>query len=162
MINEDLEALYVSELQEARSFEAQIADGTHAILENATDPALRETLGDQILQAKVHAKTVSALIEAHEATPEAHEDQAMQALLTETRRWCGAIGNATVRDAALIASAQRIGHYKIAVYGSLVAWAEQLGLGDADVLRRVLDEEKDADAALSDLAQRAINPHAVA
>jgi ferritin-like metal-binding protein YciE len=68
-----------------------------------------------------------------------------------------------LRDAGLIASAQRIEHYEIAVYGSLATWAKQLGLEeDVQVLLAILEEEKRMDESLSMLAKRMINPDAAA
>jgi ferritin-like metal-binding protein YciE len=61
-------------------------------------------------------------------------------------------------DACLIAGGQRVEHYEMAAYGTLVAWAEALGLGDAaDLLRETLDEEKAADEKLSGIAEGGIN-----
>ncbi|ARP95992.1 YciE/YciF ferroxidase family protein [Bordetella genomosp. 13] len=66
-----------------------------------------------------------------------------------------------LRDAGLIASAQRVEHYEIAVYGTMATWAEQLGLDDdMQTLPAILDEEKRTDQRLSELAKRAINPEA--
>jgi ferritin-like metal-binding protein YciE len=63
-----------------------------------------------------------------------------------------------VLDAGLIATAQRIEHYEIAVYGTLRTYAEQMGLDeDADLLQETLDEEKEADKALSELAIECVN-----
>jgi ferritin-like metal-binding protein YciE len=61
-------------------------------------------------------------------------------------------------DAALIAAAQAVEHYEIARYGSLIAWAKQLGRADcASVLQRTLDEEKATDRKLTDMAESAVN-----
>ena len=68
-----------------------------------------------------------------------------------------------LRDAGLIASAQRVEHYEIAVYGSLATWAEQLGLEeDLQALLGILEEEKRTDERLSTLAKRVVNPDAAA
>ena len=66
-----------------------------------------------------------------------------------------------LRDAGLIASAQRVEHYEIAVYGSLATWAKQLGLDeDVQALLAILEEEKRTDERMSMLAKRMINPDA--
>jgi ferritin-like metal-binding protein YciE len=65
-------------------------------------------------------------------------------------------------EAGLIAAAQAIEHYEIARYGTLVAWAEQLGLSEAaDLLEESLEEETDTDEILSEIAEAAINREAV-
>ena len=68
-----------------------------------------------------------------------------------------------LRDAGIIASAQRVEHYEIAVYGSLATWAKQLGLEeDLQALLAILEEEKRTDERLSRLAKRVVNPDAAA
>ena len=68
------------------------------------------------------------------------------------------MGDKEVMDAALIAAAQAVEHYEITRYGSLIAWAKQLGRGDcAAVLQRTLDEEKATDKKLTDMAESAVN-----
>ena len=68
-----------------------------------------------------------------------------------------------LRDAGLIASAQRVEHYEIAVYGSLATWAKQLGLDeDLPALLDILEEEKRTDESMSTLAKRVVNPDAAA
>jgi ferritin-like metal-binding protein YciE len=63
-----------------------------------------------------------------------------------------------VIDAGLIASAQAVEHYEIARYGTLIAWAEQLGLSDSPaLLRETLQEEKAADKKLTELAEANVN-----
>lgn len=158
----DLRSLYLAELQEARSFEDQIASTLETLIEQANDPDLRRTLEEDLPEARRHALALGAMIEGHGAPADEHSDQGMSALLAEARKWAGKIDDPTVRDAALIASAQRIQHYEIAVYGSLVAWARQLGLDDGDQLQKILDEERKADAKLTGLAVRSVNSSAMA
>jgi ferritin-like metal-binding protein YciE len=85
----------------------------------------------------------------------------MQAMLQEAERWASMIQDRDLRDAGIIASAQRVEHYEIAAYGSLATWAKQLGLGeDLQALLAILEEEKRTDERLSTLAKRMINPDA--
>jgi ferritin-like metal-binding protein YciE len=87
----------------------------------------------------------------------------MQAMLQEAEKWANMVQDRDLRDAGLIASAQRVEHYEIAVYGSLATWAKQLGLEeDLQVLLAILEEEKRTDERLSMLAKRMINPDAAA
>lgn len=158
----DLHSLYLAELQEARSFEDQIASTLETLIKHADDPDLRRTLEEDLPEARRHALALGAMIEGHGAPVDEHSDQAMSALLAESRKWVGEIDDPVVRDAALIASAQRIQHYEIAVYGSLVAWAKQLGLDDRDQLQKILEEEKKTDAKLTGLAIRSVNSSAMA
>jgi ferritin-like metal-binding protein YciE len=85
----------------------------------------------------------------------------MQAMLQEAEKWASMVQDRDLRDAGLIASAQRVEHYEIAVYGSLATWAKQLGLDeDVQALLAILEEEKRTDERLSRLAKRMINPDA--
>ncbi len=83
----------------------------------------------------------------------------MQRLVSEADKWAGMIEDRDQRDAGIIASAQRIEHYEMAVYGTLAAWAKQLGLGeDEKDLRAILMEEQAVDHKLTVLAEKEINP----
>jgi ferritin-like metal-binding protein YciE len=127
----------------------------------ASDPDLQRTLADDVAETRRHATLLSAMVERQGGEAGAHEDQSMRALIDEARDWAAQIDDPAVRDAAMIASAQRMQHYEIAVYGSLVAWATQLGLSDKEDLIAILTEEKMADARLSELALRSVNPRAL-
>jgi ferritin-like metal-binding protein YciE len=85
----------------------------------------------------------------------------MQAMIRDAEKWANTIRNPHLRDAALIASAQRIEHYEMAVYGTLSTWAKQLGLQeDLRTLHAILEQEKQADEKLTSLAKEAVNPSA--
>ena len=85
----------------------------------------------------------------------------MEAILREADRWAKMVQDPDLRDAGLIASAQRVEHYEIAVYGTLATWAKQLGLNeDLEVVHAILEEEKRTDEKLTEIAKRVINPEA--
>jgi ferritin-like metal-binding protein YciE len=157
----DLRSLYLAELQEARSFELLIGDAVGDLAAMAADPDLRRTLADDVAETQRHAARLARMIARRGGDADAHEDRSMRTLIDEARRWAAKIDDPAVRDAAMIASAQRMQHYEIAVYGSLVAWATQLGLPEKDDLIAILTEEKMADARLSELALRSVNPRAL-
>src|SRR5262249_16421707 len=105
---------------------------------------------------------LEALLRLHDA-PEAHTDQAMQALIRETEKMAKMVASNELRDAALIASAQKIGHYQIAAYGSAAALAGQLDLRDDQrELHLCLVEERGIDNLLSRVAKTEVNQHALA
>ncbi|WP_342644134.1 ferritin-like domain-containing protein [Rhodoligotrophos ferricapiens] len=99
------------------------------------------------------------MISAQAASVDEHTDQGIEALTTETKKMASFTEGGALRDAGLIASAQRIEHYEIAVYGTLASYAKALGLkNDAQILNGILEEEKDTDLILSDIAEGNITP----
>lgn len=158
----DLRSLYLAELQEARSFEDQIAVAVVALGRKAADPDLMTALDDCLVKTEAHSEALARILGDHGAPPRAHEDQAMHALLAEARQWADSIDDPAVRDAAMIASLHRVQHYQIAVYGSLAGWAQQLGLAEHGDLLSILEDEQLTDAKLSELAIRSVNAKALA
>jgi ferritin-like metal-binding protein YciE len=93
----------------------------------------------------------------------AHTDQAIEALINETEKMLSLLEGDDLRDAGLIASAQKLEHYEIAAYGTAAALAGQLELRDDQrMLHDSLEEEHKADAALTKLAKGEVNQAAVA
>jgi ferritin-like metal-binding protein YciE len=83
---------------------------------------------------------------------------AIDGIIDEADEVAGEVDDKQVLDAALIAAAQAVEHYEMTRYGTLVAWAKQLGRNDcASVLQKNLDEEKAADKKLNDIAERSVN-----
>jgi ferritin-like metal-binding protein YciE len=83
---------------------------------------------------------------------------AIDGIIEEAEDVAGEVAEKNVLDAALIAAAQAVEHYEMTRYGTLIAWAKQLGRSDcAEMLQRTLDEEKAADNKLTSLAQRFVN-----
>ena len=157
----DLRQLYLAELQEARSFEDQIASTLSELADKAGDEELKTFLQEDGPEAGGHRDRVAELLDNHGVASGEHEDQAMRAILSEALKWAERIDTPAVRDAALVASAQRIQHYEIAVYGSLASWAKEEGLDDdLGVLLSILNEEKMADGKLTELAKGSLNAEA--
>jgi ferritin-like metal-binding protein YciE len=103
------------------------------------------------------------MLQKHGADPRAHTDQAMQALLNETEKMMAIVKGADLRDAAVIASAQKVKHYGIAAYGTAAALAGQLDLcDDQRLLHESMEEEKETDAILTRLAKSEVNQAALA
>lgn len=157
---EDLKALYLSELQEACSFEAQFTEALPRFAEQAGNTTLRDYLSEEMTEARKHGEQLCGLLEVHDATGEIHTDGSMQAILREARHWAETIASPSVRDAALIASVQRVLHYAMAVHGSLASWAGQLGLEDEQILDNAVEEARRADARLTEIAQGLVNRQA--
>ena len=122
--------MYIAELQELVSMEGQLADELPRMAEVASHPSLKNILMHHREVTQVQRQRLESILQKHGANPRAHTDQAMQALVNETELMLGMLNGNDLRDAALIASAQKIEHYEIAAYGTAAALAGQLGLRD--------------------------------
>jgi ferritin-like metal-binding protein YciE len=155
--------MYLAELQELHSVEAQLVDALPRMADLAGHPELKNAIRTHFDETRSQQSRLDEILRRHKVDPREHVDQAMQAMLKETEKWAGMVQERDLRDAGLIASAQRVEHYEIAVYGSLATWAKQLGLEeDLQALHAILEEEKRTDDKLSTLAKRVINPDAAA
>jgi len=153
--------MYMAELQELRSVEAQLVEALPKMADMASHPELKQAIQTHLDETRWQQSQLDEILRRHGVDPREHVDQAMQAMLKEAEKWAGMVPDQDLRDAGLIASAQRVEHYEIAVYGSLATWAKQLGLQeDLQVLHAILDEEKRTDDKLSTLAKRVVNPDA--
>jgi ferritin-like metal-binding protein YciE len=151
--------LYVSELQELRSVEDQLLAALPGLAEMAASVELQATIGAQLGVTRLQRDRLDSLLQEHGAEPRAHRDESMLGLISEADRWARMVDAPDLRDACLIGSVQRIGHYQIAVYGTLASWAKQTGQeDDLAVLRTGLDQEKRADDVFSKLAKSIVNP----
>jgi ferritin-like metal-binding protein YciE len=93
------------------------------------------------------------------AKPEGVQCQAIQGILEEGREVMEEFAGGPALDAGLIAAAQAVEHYEIARYGALRSWAELAGLDEADeLLEQTLDEEKETDQLLTEIAEEMVNP----
>ena len=157
----DLHTMYVAELQELRSVEDQLVAALPKMVELVEHPQLRQALERHHAETRSQRDRLDALLQRHGASAAGREDSSMHAILREAERWAKMVSDRDCRDAGIIASAQRVEHYEIAVYGTLATWAELLGLGeDRRVLHGILEEEKRADETLTRLAERGINREA--
>jgi ferritin-like metal-binding protein YciE len=155
--------MYIAELQELVSVEEQLAEALLRMAAAASHAALKNALVDHHAETLAQKERLLAILRSHGADPTAHVDQAMQALIRETRKMLSILEGDDLRDAGLIASAQKLEHYEIAAYGSAAALAGQLDLrGDQMLLHDSLLEEKEADAILTDIAKGEVNPDALA
>lgn len=155
--------MYVAELQELRSVEAQLLEALPKMADAAGHPELKQAIQSHLGETRSQRDRLEEILRRHGVEAREHVDQSMQAIVRESDKWARMIQDPDLRDAGLIASAQRIEHYEIAVYGTLATWAKQLGLEeDLRTLHAILDEEKHTDETLTTLAKRVVNPEAAA
>ena len=143
--------------------EGQLADELPRMAEVASHRSLKNILMHHRDETQVQRQRLESILQKHGANPRAHTDQAMQALVNETEMMLAMLEGNDLRDAGLIASAQKLEHYEIAAYGTAAALAGQLDLrGDQEALHKSLEEEKQADMLLTQLAKGGVNQAAVA
>jgi ferritin-like metal-binding protein YciE len=155
--------MYLAELQELASVEEQLAEALPRLAEVASHQTLKGVLMHQAEQALAQKRRLESILQKHGAKAGAHIDQAMQALVHETEKMFSMLKGNDLRDAGLVASAQKLEHYQIAAYGTAAALAGQLDMRDDEkMLHQSLDEEKKNDVMLTQLAEREVNRDALA
>ena len=160
---ESLEALFIEELADLRSAEAQLIKALPKMAKAADSAKLKKAFESHLAETKVHAERVDEIIESLEKRVPAKKCKAMEGLIEEGGEIAKTEGEPAVIDAALIAAAQRVEHYEIAAYGCARTFAELLGLKDAvELLDETLDEEKEADTKLTEIAMGLVNLQAAA
>jgi ferritin-like metal-binding protein YciE len=156
-----LDDLFVHTLRDVYYAENQILKALPKMIRKATDPRLRQALTEHLEQTRTHVERLEQVFEMHGAEPKAIDCPAMDGIIEEADEIVGDIADKQVLDAAIIAAAQAVEHYEITRYGTLAAWAKQLGREDcAAVLVETLEEEKEADEILTDVAKGRVNAEA--
>lgn len=161
-----LKDLFHHELKDLYSAESQIEKALPKMIDAATDRELQTALSDHLKVTREQKKRIEKISEDLDFSPRGHKCRGMEGLIEEgsdlLKKNSDEI-DANVRDAGIIAAAQRIEHYEMAGYGTARTFAEKLGLHDvADVLQKTLDEEGEADRLLSRIAERSLNFEAMA
>jgi ferritin-like metal-binding protein YciE len=156
----NLRELYIGQLRYLLSAENQIVDGLPKMIDHAQDTQLKQALQSHLQETRNHVTRLQRLIAdlMNDATEK--KDPVLAAIVSSGESVTKETDKGAVRDAGLIAGAQKVEHYEIACYGSARDWAEQLGLSQhAQILQQTLDEEKHADRLLTEISHRA-NPEA--
>ena len=155
---ETMDDLFVHTLRDIYYAENQILKALPEMIEKATDAQLKQGFQSHLAETKNHVKRLEQVFEMHGVKAKGVDCPAIDGIIEEAEEIAGEVADKQVLDAALIAAAQAVEHYEITRYGTLVAWANQLGRSDcASVLQKNLDEEKAADKKLTALAESKVN-----
>jgi ferritin-like metal-binding protein YciE len=153
-----LDDLFVHTLRDIYYAENQILKALPEMIEKATDPQLKQGFQSHLAETKGHVQRVEQVFKMHGVEPKGVDCPAIDGIIDEAEDIAGEVEDKQVLDAALIAAAQAVEHYEMTRYGTLIAWAKQLGRGDcAAVLQKNLEEEKAADKKLTSLAESRLN-----
>src|ERR1043165_2192098 len=155
---ETMDDLFVHTLKDIYYAENQIVKALPDMIEKATDAKLKEAFKSHLAETRTHVKRVEQVFQMHGVEIEGVDCPAIDGIIEEANEVAGEVDDKQVLDAALIAAAQAVEHYEMTRYGTLIAWAKQLGRNDcATVLQQNLEEEKAADKKLTTLAEASIN-----
>jgi ferritin-like metal-binding protein YciE len=145
--------LFVEELRDIYNAEKQITKALPKMAKAATTPTLKQAFELHLEQTRGQIERLDQVFEQLDLPKRAKKCEAMEGLLEEGRSSMEEIEDATVLDVGMIINAQKVEHYEIAGYGSLVALAKQLGHGQAaKLLAETLAEEKETDQKLTQVA----------
>jgi ferritin-like metal-binding protein YciE len=159
---DSLMTLFVHELKDTYNAEQQLLTALPKMAAEASDPELGSALAEHLEQTRGQVIRLEKIFASLDVNPRGTRCAGMAGILEEGEALLDQEIPSSVRDAALIAGGQRVEHYEMAAYGTLRAYAEQLGLHDAaDMLDMTLQEEGAADVRLSRLAERRINAEAM-
>ncbi|HYW31698.1 MAG TPA: ferritin-like domain-containing protein [Gemmatimonas sp.] len=150
--------LLIAELKDLYSAETQLVKALPKMAKGATTPSLRTAFEEHLVQTQEQVARLEQIFEILGSSPRGVKCKGMEGLLEEASEMLDEDGEDTVRDAGIIASAQRVEHYEIAAYGSSLAFATLLGHSEiAELLEMTLNEEKQADELLSTIAEEEVN-----
>jgi ferritin-like metal-binding protein YciE len=150
--------LFVHQLRDMYYAENQLVKALPDMAEKAVDQQLKQGFLTHLGETKMHVQRLEQVFQMIGAEAKAVDCPAIDGIIEEANEIIGEVADKAVLDAALINAAQAAEHYEIARYGSLVAWAKQLGRNDcASVLQKTLEEEKATDKKLTALAESKIN-----
>jgi ferritin-like metal-binding protein YciE len=124
----------------------------------ATSQELVDAIDEHLSVTETHVERIEQVFETLGEKASAKKCEAMEGLIEEAEEMMSEIKDGVVRDAAIISAAQKVEHYEIASYGTLVSFANTLGESKvAEILEQTLNEEKEADQMLTEIATSSIN-----
>ena len=156
-----LRDFYVEELRDLYSAENQILKALPKMAQAATSPELRKAFEDHLEETRVHVERLETIFNDLDASPKGKHCKAMEGLIAEADETLKEEMPDAVKDAALIAAAQRIEHYEMAGYGCVRTYARVLGEDDAaELLNETIQEEGASDEKLTEIAEGSVNEEA--
>ena len=158
MARTTIEDLFIHELSDVYSAEKQITKALPRMARASTNPKLAEAFKSHLEETQGQIERIDQLVEKAGLKLKRMKCVAMEGLVEESKELLDEIEKGAVLDAALIGACQKVEHYEIAAYGTLVAMAKHLRMEDAvKLLAATLEEEKAADDKLSAIAEQGGN-----
>jgi ferritin-like metal-binding protein YciE len=155
---DSLESLLLHEIKDLYYAEKQIVKALPKVIKKASSPQLKNAIEHHLRETEGHVARLEQVFEILGQSPKAVKCEGMEGILDEAETTIKHCDSPETLDAAIIASAQKVEHYEIANYGSVVEWASILGRQDIKtLLSQTLQEEKKTDQKLTELATSGIN-----
>ena len=159
---ENMEDLFLEQVEDLYDAEKRLVKALPKMAEASTSQTLRQAFQSHLMETEGHVSRLENIFRTLGKGPKSHTCDAMKGLISEGEDMVSDIDESSLRDAGLIAAANRVEHYEIAAYGSARTFAETLGLREAaTLLEQTLQEEKKADQKLTQLAESMVNEEAL-
>ncbi|MDT0687650.1 ferritin-like domain-containing protein [Autumnicola psychrophila] len=157
----NLKDLFEHQLKDLYSAESQLIKALPKMAKTAKDSKLKKAFESHLEETKEHQTRIKEICDELGIKPTGEECKAMKGLIKEAEEFIKEDAEEDVKDAGLVAEAQRVEHYEISGYGTAVRYAKELGHDDiAKKLKKTLDEEYGADEKLNKLAEGRLNKEA--
>ena len=153
-----MDDLFLHTLRDIYYAENHITKALPQMIDKASDPQLRQAFQTHLEETLNQIRRLEEVFRQHGAQAKGVDCPAIDGITEEVEELMGEVEDPEVRDAAILAAAQAVGHYEITRYGTLIAWAKELGRNDsAQLLQENLGEEKAADKKLTALAESRVS-----
>lgn len=156
-----VEDLFIQGLSYAYDAERQLTEALPKLAQAASNPQLKQAFEQHLAETKEHARRAEQIFSALGKSPETRLNAVVQAMQKEADQMIQNIEEGPLRDAALIVAGNQVEHYEMAAYGSLRNFAELMGNQQCvQSLQQTLEEEKQADAKLTEIGENQVNKQA--
>jgi ferritin-like metal-binding protein YciE len=151
---DNLQELFTEQLRDLYDSEQQITEALPKLIEKASNPELKSALKEHLDVTGQQITRLEQIFRGMNEKPTGETCKGMKGLIKEGDDVVSKAKDPAVRDASIIASAQKVEHYEIAGYGTVKTYARQLGKPEyASILDQILSEEKEADETLTQIAE---------
>ena len=155
---QNMNDLFLHTLADMYYAEQQIVKALPEMVQRSTEPQLKQGFQNHLRESEIHVKRLEQVFRKLNVKAKGVDCPAIDGIIEEANDVAGEVSNKAVLDAALIAAAQAVEHYEMTRYGTLIAWAKQLGRQDVlGLLQQTLEEEKATDQKLTSMAEAQVN-----
>lgn len=158
-----LKDLFINQIEDLYDAENRLTKALPKMAEASHSPQLKQAFQTHLTETQGHVSRLETIFREIKVEPKRETCEAMKGLIAEGEEMINAKGDSDVKDAALIAAAQRVEHYEMSGYGTARTFAQRLGLTQAaNLLQQTLNEEAAADRKLNQIAEGSVNQQAAA